>query len=50
LTLSNTQDDLSRTVFEGITLETRLILRSMERAGNQFDKIRVTEGGTSSKF
>jgi hypothetical protein len=50
MTLSNAQDELSLTVFEAITLETRLILPSMEMAGIRIDQIRETEGGASSKF
>lgn len=50
LTLANTRYDVSRAIFEGITLETRLILSSMERSGIKINQIRVTGGGAKSKF
>jgi xylulokinase len=50
LKLSNTRDDISRAVFEGITFETKLILTSMEKAGISIDQLRVTGGGAKSDF
>lgn len=50
LTLSNTRDDISRAVFEGVTFETKLILASMEQSGINVNQIRVTGGGAKSKF
>jgi xylulokinase len=50
LTLSHSRRDLARAIFEGITLETRLILDSMENSGISIDELRVTGGGAKSPF
>jgi xylulokinase len=50
LTLAHTRDDLSRAVFEGITLETRYLLDSFESAGIRIDSLAVTGGGAKSPF
>jgi xylulokinase len=50
LTLAHTRDDLSRAVFEGITLETRYLLESFESAGIRIDSLAVTGGGAKSPF
>jgi xylulokinase len=50
LTLAHTRADLSRAIFEGITLETRFIIESLESSGITIQELVVTGGGAKSPF
>ncbi|MCC7161147.1 MAG: hypothetical protein IT331_01520 [Anaerolineae bacterium] len=50
LSLAHTHADLARAFFEGVTLETRVILDSLESSGIAIRELRVTGGGAKSPF
>lgn len=50
LTIGHTKADLTRAIFEGITLEARHILTSMEGSGIPIAALMVTGGGAKSPF
>lgn len=49
LTLSHTRADMARACVEGITLEQKDILHSMQRSGAQFSHVRIVGGATNSE-
>jgi xylulokinase len=50
LTLAHTKADLDRSIFEGITFESRLIIETFENEGIPIETIMVTGGGAKSSF
>ena len=49
LTLSHTRSDMARACVEGITLEQKDILRTMQNAGRSFSYVRIVGGATKSE-
>ena len=50
LTLAHKKSDIDRSIFEGITYETRLIIETFEKTGIPIDSFVVTGGGAKSPF
>lgn len=49
LTLAHTRSDMARACVEGITLEQKDILHSMQQAGRSFSYVRIVGGATKSE-